>query len=105
MMTDDEQQLLHVKLNCETAQMPWRELQRYFASGHMLYIEDGLDLIDVAVKMAADDTRAISQWVSEHKLGKVTDVQAKTWYETDARLWTVVVRPWILVQNEKRALH
>lgn len=103
-MTEDEQKLLHAKLNMETAQMPWKELQRHFASGHILYIEDGLDMIDVAVKMAADDTKAITQWVTEQKLGKVTDDQAKKWFEKDALLWTVVVRPWILVQSEKLSL-
>jgi hypothetical protein len=32
---------------------------------------------------------------------KVTDEQAFVWNETDASLWTVVVKPWILVQEQQ----
>ena len=29
----------------------------------------------------------------------VTNDQAKCWVETDATLWTAVVKPWVLVQE------
>jgi len=29
----------------------------------------------------------------------VTDAQAITWFEQDAAVWAVVVKPWILVQE------
>jgi hypothetical protein len=96
-----EQELLHAKLNMETAQMPWRELQRHFASGHIIAIGDGLDMISVAVMIAADDTESVSRLVAQKQIEKVTDEQARTWFEADADLWTVVVRPWILVQVRK----
>ncbi|MDP1705106.1 MAG: DUF2288 family protein [Sulfurimicrobium sp.] len=34
-----------------------------------------------------------------NKIGRESDEQAKTWLESDALLWSVVVKPWILVQQ------
>jgi hypothetical protein len=96
-----EQELLRAKLNMETAQMPWRELQRYFASGHIIAIGAGLDMVNVAVMIATDDAQSISLLLKDGQIEKVTDTQAQAWYDLDASLWTVVVKPWILVQEEK----
>jgi hypothetical protein len=93
--TDDE---LRMRLNLETAQMPWSELQRWFASGNMIAVGDALDLVEVAVRLARDDTAAVRQWMAEGLMAKVSDVQAEAWLVAGATPWTVVVRPWILVQ-------
>ena len=92
-------EVLHAKLNLETAQMSWKELERYFASGALICVGNELDLVDVAVHVANDDKSAVTQWLSRGSIGKVTDAQAQAWHETDAALWAVVVKPWILVQE------
>jgi hypothetical protein len=93
--SDDE---LRLRLNLETAQMPWSELQRWFASGNMIAVGAALDLVEVAVRIAQNDTALVGQWMSEGLLAKVSDAQAEAWLAADAMPWTVVVRPWILVQ-------
>jgi hypothetical protein len=67
----------------------------------VIAVSEELDLVDVAVCVAGDDKTAIAQWMAENRLGKVSDGQASAWLDTDATLWTVVVKPWILVQQEK----
>ncbi|MDO9012440.1 MAG: DUF2288 family protein [Gallionella sp.] len=86
------------KLNLETAQMAWRDMQRYFASGAALYVAPGLDMVETAYQMSKDNTALIAQWMADGRFGKVTDEQAKTWWDADALLWVVVVSPWVLVQ-------
>lgn len=86
------------KLNLETAQMPWREMQRYFASGAALYVSPELDLVETAFQMSKDNAALIAQWMAADQFGKVTDEQAKAWWDADAQLWAVVVSPWVLVQ-------
>lgn len=98
-----EQQLLHAKLNMETAQMAWSELLRYFAGGHVIAVSSELDLVEVAARFTVDDTAAVQQWLSEERIARVTDDQARAWLEADALLWTVVARPWVLVQEDKPA--
>jgi hypothetical protein len=98
---DQEQQLLHDKLNMETAPIAWSELLRYFAGGHVIAVGNELDLIDVASRFAADDARVVQQWLDEASIKRVSDEQARAWLEADAMLWTVVARPWVLVQESK----
>jgi hypothetical protein len=102
-MTDPNKpnELLRTKLNQETAKMPWKELQRYFAAGMVIAVSHELDLVDVAVHVANDDKEAVARWMSENRIVKVSDVQALSWWDADIMLWTVVIKPWILVQPPK----
>lgn len=96
---------LRTKVNRETARLPWSELQRHFAQGTVIYVSEELDLIDVAVRISHDDKESIARWMADGKVAKVSDIQAQTWAESDASLWTSVVSPFVLVQPEKTKLH
>lgn len=85
----------------QTAQIPWRELQRFFAAGRVLVVADSLDLVEVASSIASDDRAAVESLLDEADLRKVDDDRARLWIETDATLWCVVVRPWVLVQERR----
>ncbi len=96
---NDETELLKAKLNLETAQVAWTSLQRFFAQGSVIWVAASLDLIDVAQHIAYDDSEQVQLWMAENKLAHVTDAQAKQWLEADAWLWSVVVKPLVLVQE------
>jgi hypothetical protein len=96
---------LRIKINRETARLPWIELERHFAQGNVIYVSEELDLIDVAVRISHDDKASIAAWMAEGKIAKVSDIQAQTWTESEASLWTSVVSPFILVQPEKKRVH
>ncbi|MDY7576101.1 DUF2288 domain-containing protein [Actimicrobium sp. CCI2.3] len=98
----DTYQIVHARLNRETARLQWHELLPHFASGVMVAVDGSLDLIDVAVRMSQDDTAAVTAWMGDGLLGKVSDALAATWTETDPSLWSVIVKPWILVQPDVR---
>ncbi len=87
------------KLNLETAQVAWTELQKFFARGSVIWVDESLDMIDVAHCMAQDDSGAIKNWMDKKLVAPVQDEQAKCWLSNDAWLWSVVVRPLILVQQ------
>lgn len=96
---------LRIKINRETARLPWAELERHFAQGSVIYVSEELDLVDVALRISHDDKDSIGRWMAEGKVGKVSDLQAAAWTEAQATLWTSVVSPFVLVQPEKRKLH
>jgi len=96
--TEKGSEIFRAKLNMETAQIAWNELQRFFAGGTAISVSSELDLVEVAYLMSRDNTAQIQQWMKDGKFGKVTDEQAATWIETDALVWAVVVNPWVLVQ-------
>ncbi|MHB1238529.1 MAG: DUF2288 domain-containing protein [Gallionella sp.] len=91
-------EIFRAKVNLETAQITWKELQRYFASGVALSVAADLDLVEVACQMSRDNAVQIRQWMASGKFGKVTDGQAAAWLENDTLVWAVVVSPWVLVQ-------
>ncbi len=105
-MTDKEQQaaledIEKAKINLETAKIAWQELERFFAAGSVIYVADDLALIDVAYALSQDDSEQFKAWMSQGKVEHVSDEQAIKWHEEKASVWSVVVRPWILVQEIK----
>lgn len=96
-----EEALLRAKLNGETSRMAWTELLRFFAGGSVIAVDDGLDLVEVALRFAQDDKHAVQAWLQSGRIGRVSDAQAAAWLEQQAELWAVVVKPWVLVQREK----
>ncbi len=89
---------LKSKLNLETATAPWRELQTFFAQGLVLNIHKDLDLLTVGEQFAADNKVLFEQWLDSGEVAQVTDEQAMAWFEADATVWALVIKPWILVQ-------
>ena len=86
------------KVNLETSRIAWKELQRFFASGAAVYVAPGLDLVEVAYQFSVDNKTQVERWLDSNKVARVSDQQALEWHETDAIVWAVVVKPWILVQ-------
>lgn len=85
----------------ETAKIHWRELQIFFAGGKAIYVHPELDLIDVAHQFSLDNKQRVEHWIDQQQVVPVADEIALRWYETDAEVWTVVVKPWVLVQPLK----
>jgi len=96
-MTDS----LSEKLNLETAQIRWHDLQRYFASGNAISVDPSLDLIQVATQISEDNAVQIKEWMQNGLLDVVKDQQASEWYEQDTLVWALVIKPWVLVQPIK----
>jgi hypothetical protein len=102
-MTPSEKKIefLRAEINSQTARMPWKELLRFFASGTVIFVSEELDLVDVGVQISLDNKTAVAQWMEEKRIARVSDEQAQAWLDADASLWTVVVKPWLLVQPMK----
>ena len=105
--TDKLQALLRDDIHSETSKIAWSELQRFFAAGKAIHIAIDLDLVEVALQFANDNSTLVAEWMANGKISTVSDEQARHWYDTDASVWAVVVKPWVLVQDieEKRIEH
>ncbi len=102
---DKLQALLRGEIHSETSRIVWSELQRFFAAGKAIYVSPDLDLIEVAVQISNDNSDLVRQWMDKGKLAPVSDDQARYWFGTDATVWAVVVKPWVLVQDMKESHH
>lgn len=90
---------LRQKINLETGQLTWTELQKYYAKGNVIIVNPGLDLIDAAAKFAEDDKAVVQNWIQSEKIKRALDEDAIQWNERKSSFWTVVVAPWVLVQE------
>ena len=90
---------LRQKINLETGQLSWPELQKYFAKGNVIIVSPELDLIDAAARFAEDDKEAVASWINSETIKRALDDDARGWNERNSSFWTVVVAPWILVQE------
>ena len=90
--------LLKAKINSETAQIKWHELQRFFAAGKVLKVKKDLDLVDVAFQLATNKTQDIQQLIANECIEFVSDDDAKAWLNNHKILWASVIKPWVLVQ-------
>ena len=87
------------KVNLETAKITWTDLQRFFAKGEVVWVCNELDLVEVSYQFSIDDKNSVKNWLENQQIALVSDEQALRWFETNAELWAVVVKPWILVQE------
>jgi len=99
MFSKESPEELKHKLNLETSQIAWHDLQVYYARGHVVLVAPELDLLDVAAELSADNTAQFEQWMADGKVGDVAPDLARHWYDQNTELWAVVIAPWVLVQD------
>ena len=100
-MTSD---LLRTKLNLETAQLQWPELERHFARGDVIRVAIGTDLIEAALNVAENKTDVVQTWLSEGRIARAEMSDAEDWHARQPMFWAVVVAPWVLVQEAVKQL-
>ena len=102
-MSDESVELnaaeLRQKLNLETGQLSWSELQRHFARGVVVVVDQQLDLIEVAAAFAEDDKCRIEKWIQPGQPARAHDEHALIWAKQEPDFWSVVVAPWVIVQE------
>jgi len=91
---------LRQKINLETGTIEWSELVKHFAKGMVVVIGTDLDLIEVAERFAADDQVQVAKWIEQTKIARAMDDDARRWNEHNTTFWSVVVAPWVLVQEK-----
>ena len=101
MSNDNAQMSLLEKLHSETAQISWLELQRFFAQGVVMQVDSEVDLVEVAVLFAEDESEKLKSLVETNKVCAPSNDQARDWFEREVVLWSVVVAPFVLVQERK----
>jgi hypothetical protein len=86
------------RINSETAKIAWQELQRFFAQGHAIAVSHDLDLVEVVYQVSCDNKAKLQVWMEANQVGPVSDAQALEWLQANVLMWSVVIRPWVLVQ-------
>jgi len=96
--------ILRAKLNLETAQLAWSELERHFARGDVIKVAVGVDLIDAAQHIAENDAATVEAWLADGRIARAEMRDAEDWHARQPMFWAVVVAPWVLVQEVQKKL-
>ena len=101
LQTDEE---LRAHLHGETSKLAGVDLEKHFARGVVFKVAKGTDILDVAIVMSRDDKDTLKQMIDDKKVTGAEIEDAKKWHELSANLWTVVIAPWVLVQEIENKL-
>ena len=86
------------KINAETGRLPWAALEKFFAGGNLVYVDASLDLVGVAYEFSQDNAEKTQGWMEAGLVARVSDDQARSFHAQQNEFWSVVVRPWVLIQ-------
>ena len=101
MQSPEDTNELIARLNGETAKIEWHQLQKHYATGSVVAVDKGFDLIKVAIALNQDDTEQAKQWLSDGMVSEVSDQQAQSWHDQNSLVWALVLPPFVLVQEVK----
>jgi len=96
---NESDELLRAKLNAETGKLAWKELERHFARGVVVWVAPELDLVDVAFQVSKDDKAAVEGWMVRGLVRRAETQDALVWHEQQSIFWAVVAAPWVLIQE------
>ncbi|MBK5274923.1 MAG: DUF2288 domain-containing protein [Desulfuromonadales bacterium] len=84
----------------------WSWLRPHLERGTLVLVADSLDLADAALKVTADDSATIEQWINDGKIGKPSETQILHWNgEKQKKFAMLIVSPYVLIQERLPTFH
>lgn len=91
---------LKTKLQEDIADISWTDLLPHAKRDAIIVVQPELDLSEVAVAMAQDNTALVQRWISEQLIAKPTSEQLTQWNDnTEKQFTTLIVQPFVVVQE------
>lgn len=84
--------------NIDEAELDW--LKPHIQRDVVVVVNSELDLLDVGIAIANDDTLSVQHWISEQLLHKPLPEQLADWNsDENKRFQALIVQPYILVKE------
>lgn len=91
---------LQEKLSQDVANIPWKDLQPHAKRDAIIVINEELDLTEVAVAIAEDNTSSVQNWITNKSISKPTAQQLTDWNSNLQKEFTaLIVQPFVVVQE------
>lgn len=85
----------------QTARIEWPALEKFYAQGKVILIDQTLNLVDVAYDLSINKHDVIEQLIKDGLIQREFNSQAKSWHRDSTEVWCVIIKPWVLVQMSK----
>jgi hypothetical protein len=84
----------------------WSWLRAHLDRGGLILVDDTLDLVDTAIKVANDDTTPIQEWVNAGKIRKPSESQIEAWDKNSQKKFAIlIISPYVLIQDRLPTFH
>ena len=91
---------LKEKLEQDVADISWKDLQPHAKRDAIIIIKQELDLPEVAVAIAEDNTTSVQGWIGNQSIAKPTAEQLTSWNQTPEKQFTaLIVQPFVVVKE------
>ncbi|MEH2072081.1 MAG: DUF2288 domain-containing protein [Nostoc sp.] len=91
---------LRAELTENLDEAEWEWLIPHVQRDAVILVALELNLVDVGVAIANDNTPSVQQWIDEQLITKPTTVQLGEWNsDVTKRFNTLIVQPYVLVQE------
>ncbi len=88
------------KLKKDVANISWKDLQPHARRDAIIVVKDELDLSEVALAIAEDNTVSVQAWISAQAISKPTAEQLTDWNNTPQKQFTtLIVQPFVIVKQ------
>lgn len=82
----------------------WSDLSAHAARDALIVVADELDMLDVGVALATDDSARVARWIEQGTLSKPSAADlARFRAEPAAMFESLIVQPFVLVRPRRRA--
>ena len=91
---------LKEKLNKDIADISWQELSPHAKRDAVIIVKPDLDLSEVAVAIAQDNTSSVKDWIANESIAKPNANQLSQWNDNPQKQFTaLIVQPFVVVQE------
>ncbi len=90
---------LKTQLEEQLSEIDWQELKPHAQRDVIIVVDTHLDLIEVAMAIAKNETNKVQNWISEQLIQKPTEKQLSNWNGNPSQKFeTIIVQPFVLIK-------
>lgn len=90
--------VLKTQLQKQLAPMTWQDLNPHAKRDVLIVVDKNLDLIEVGVAIANNNTQLVNHWISEQLIQKPTANQLSLWNnDQNQKFNTIIVQPFVII--------
>lgn len=91
---------LRSELRAAIDEAEWNWLEPHARRDSVILVSPGLDLVDVGVAIASDNTLHVQRWIEEALIQKPSPIQLSDWTQAQTKRFNaLIVQPYVLVQE------
>ncbi len=77
----------------------WERLKPHAQRDAVVVVNAQLDLAEVGVAIASNNTRSVERWITEQLIAKPSAEQLAIWNGENTQFTSLIVQPYVLIQE------